>query len=73
MANILAGKRIVPELLQGDANVKNLLAIGRRWMEEPELLEPVREELRAVRRNLGEGGASRRAAEAVLETAEGRA
>ncbi len=70
MANLLADERVVPEFLQGEANAENLARQAREWLDEPSLLEPIRRKLAAVRRGLGEGGASRRAAEAVLEVAE---
>jgi lipid-A-disaccharide synthase len=63
LVNIIAGKRVVPELLQHDVNgariaseVRTLLAQGDR----------VRIELAEVRKKLGEPGASRRAAEAIM-------
>lgn len=71
MANLLAGERVVPELLQHDATEENLAAVARPWIDDPPCLAPVRAKLRAVREGLGGGGASRRAAESVLEVAEG--
>lgn len=71
MPNILAGRRIVPELLQGEASgermARELLA-----MLEPERAAEVRRALAEVRPALGEPGAAGRAAEAVLARA-GRA
>ena len=72
MVNILAGERLAPELLQGEATAERLLPIAREWLADPSRLEPVREKLAAVRESLGGGGASRRAAEAVWEIVDGR-
>ncbi len=72
MANILAGERVAPELLQGEATAERLLPIAREWLADPARLEPFRKKLTAVRESLGGDGASRRAAEAVWEIVEGR-
>jgi lipid-A-disaccharide synthase len=67
LVNIVAGKSVVPELLQHDVN-------GVRIARElTRLLEPaegnrVRRELAEVTRRLGEPGASRRAAEAIMSS-----
>jgi lipid-A-disaccharide synthase len=65
LVNIIAGKEVVPELLQHDVNGERIAAEARRLLE-PEYNRWVREELAAVRTKLGEPGASRRAAEAIM-------
>jgi lipid-A-disaccharide synthase len=65
LVNIIAGKEVVPELLQHDVNGVRIAAEARRLLE-PEYNRWVREELASVRTKLGEPGASRRAAEAVM-------
>lgn len=65
LVNLLAGKKIVPELLQGDLTVDGVIdALEPLWAG------PAREEclagLAALREKLGPGGASMRVAEAVL-------
>jgi lipid-A-disaccharide synthase len=65
LVNIIAGKEVVPELLQHDVNGERIAAEARRLLE-PEYNRWVREELASVRTKLGEPGASRRAAEAVM-------
>ena len=67
LVNIIAGKEVVPELLQHDVNGKRIAAEARRLLE-PEYNRWVREELASVRTRLGEPGASRRAAEAIMST-----
>lgn len=72
MANLIAGDRVVPELIQDActpdavaAETVSLLTDHARW-------STMRDRLREVRGRLGEPGASGRVAEAVLEVA-GRA
>lgn len=65
LVNLLVGKKVVPELLQGDLTVDRVIdALEPLWSG------PAREEclagLELLREKLGPGGASRRVAEAVL-------
>jgi lipid-A-disaccharide synthase len=66
MPNILAGRGIVPELIQGDVTPANLVRAA-----EPLLVEPLHGEtaaaLRAVRASLGAPGAADRVAAMALE------
>ena len=66
LVNLVAGYRLAPELLQddftGDALARELLTLL-----EPEKNRDVRARLREATARLGEGGASRRAADAVLD------
>ena len=65
LVNIVAGKKVVPELLQHDVN-GDRMAAEVRALARPDEHARVRAELAAVRARLGEGGASRRAAEAIM-------
>jgi lipid-A-disaccharide synthase len=65
LVNIVAGKKVVPELLQHDVN-GGRIAKEVRAVVEPEAHARVRAELAAVRAKLGGTGASRRAAEAIM-------
>ena len=67
MANLLAGRRLVPELLQGEVNGGRLAAEVRRLLGDPGLLQTMREGLRDAAMRLGPGGAPDRAAAAILE------
>ncbi|HEV7485943.1 MAG TPA: lipid-A-disaccharide synthase [Thermoanaerobaculia bacterium] len=67
LINIVAGKKIVPELIQGDVNGQTIADETRRLLE-PANYAAVVEELAAVRSKLGDAGAARRAAEAIMET-----
>lgn len=66
MPNILAGRKIVPELIQGEMNARNLVRAA-----EPLLKPTMRNEtigaLRALREKLGTPGAARRVALTALE------
>ncbi len=65
LVNIVAGRRVVPELIQAEARPELIAAEGMRLFE-PAVQEGMRGELAEVRRKLGGPGASERAAEAVL-------
>ena len=67
LVNIVAGKNIVPELLQADVNGIRIAKEVRRLVE-PEENARVRRELAEVTRKLGAPGASRRAAEAIMSS-----
>jgi len=66
LVNLVAGERLVPELMQNDLE-------GGRLAEElmnllqPERNQAARDQLHLIASKLGEGGASQRAAEAILK------
>jgi lipid-A-disaccharide synthase len=66
LVNLLSGRRVVPELLQGEMRPDRIAAEVRRMWSGPSR-DIVMRGLADLRRHLGEPGASRRAAEAVLE------
>lgn len=70
LVNIVAEEEIVPELLQGDVDPARLEGEGAALLESPERVARMRLGLGRVARALGPGGASRRAAEAVLEAVD---
>lgn len=67
LVNIVAGKRVVPELLQHHVTGERIADEVLRLLR-PENYARVREELAGVKAKLGEPGASRRAAEAIMST-----
>jgi lipid-A-disaccharide synthase len=69
MANLVAGRRVVPELIQDDFTPERVAAEALRVLTDPAHAASVRRDLHEVRGCLGTPGASRRAAEAVLEVA----
>jgi lipid-A-disaccharide synthase len=71
MVNIVAGKRIVPEFVQGAATASRILPEALALIEDGPRRSEMIEELARVREQIGGPGASRRAAEAVLAVARG--
>jgi lipid-A-disaccharide synthase len=69
MANLVAGRRIVPELIQDDFTPEAVAQEALRVLTDPAYASRVRASLREVKARLGNPGASRRAAEAVLAVA----
>jgi lipid-A-disaccharide synthase len=65
LVNIIAGKKVVPELLQHDVNGERIARVVRE-MTAPGEYERVKSELAVVREKLGAPGASRRAAEEIM-------
>jgi len=72
MANLVAGRRVVPELIQADFTPERVAAEAIPLLTDPAKASAMRAALREVREKLGEPGASRRAAEAVLTVAATR-
>ena len=69
MANLVAGRRVVPELIQQDFTPDAVAEEALRVLTDPEHAARVRRDLREVKTRLGDPGASRRAAQAVLDVA----
>jgi len=70
MVNLLAGKRLVTELMQSNFNAQNLSAQVEYLLDHPEARATMAQELGALRARLGPGGAAGRAAEAVVRILE---
>lgn len=66
LVNLVAGRSIVPELLQDEATGQRLYEEAIRILEDRSAYDEMRRNLAKVRDALGEPGASKRAAEAVL-------
>jgi len=62
LVNVVAGKKIVPELIQFDATPRKVFRTFRSLWEDPQRLDATRAGLAAVKDALGAAGASRRAA-----------
>jgi lipid-A-disaccharide synthase len=69
MVNLVAGRRVVPELIQDDFTAGAVAREATRLLTDRSSAERMRAELRDVRHKLGTPGASRRAAEAILQVA----
>jgi lipid-A-disaccharide synthase len=70
LVNIIAGKEVVPELLQDDVNGARIAQEVRR-MTEPATAARLAEELAAVRAKLGEPGAAARVAAEIHKMVAG--
>ena len=70
MPNIIAGKMIIPELVQADATASNLYREANTLLE-PANLATMRADLAEATAKLGGGGASARAAQKVIEIIQG--
>ena len=66
LVNILAGRQVVPELLQTEASPERMAFEIERLLSDPEARRQQLADLDEVRRSLGEAGAARRVAEEVV-------
>ena len=66
MVNLLAGARLVPELIQAEANPTRLLAESRALLDDSELRRGIIEKLAKLRGRLGQPGAAERVADIAL-------
>ena len=71
MVNLIAGSRVVPELIQEGLTPGAVATEALRVLTDPRHAAQVKRDLAVVRAKLGTAGASRRAAEAVIEVARG--
>jgi len=69
LANIVAGKKIVPEILQHQATPRRLAEEGLKMLQDEGLRKKMSEELAVVRNNLGSPGASERVARRIVACA----
>jgi lipid-A-disaccharide synthase len=72
MVNLIAGRRVVPELIQGDFTPERVASEALSILGDPQRIARMRAGLAEVRRLLGAPGASARAAAAVLEVLSAR-
>jgi lipid-A-disaccharide synthase len=72
MANLVAGRQVVPELIQDDFIPARVADEALKVLTDPAVAARVRIDLADVRSRLGQPGASRRAASAVLEVARNK-
>jgi lipid-A-disaccharide synthase len=62
LVNLVAGREIVPELIQKDVNPRRIAEEALRILRDPLLHQQMTESMEEVRKNLGEPGAAQRAA-----------
>ncbi|MFQ5778776.1 MAG: lipid-A-disaccharide synthase, partial [Terriglobia bacterium] len=65
MVNLIAGRRLVPELIQSDFTPARLVAQMSRLLDDTAARRRIQEELRAIKQRLGPPGALERACRAV--------
>ena len=65
LVNIVAGQRVVPELVQFDVTPKNIAREALDILTNHKRIHEIKENLRKVKSKLGETGASSRAAHAI--------
>ena len=70
MPNLIAGHRIVPELIQDDFTPERVADEALHLLRDPSRYSTMRNELRSIRQQLGASGGSGRAAEAILGVAQ---
>jgi lipid-A-disaccharide synthase len=70
MANLIAGKKVATELIQDFFSPERAASEVARLFNDPEAAAAMRDEWREVKRRLGGGGASGRAADAILRLVE---
>ena len=62
LANIVAGKKVVPELIQADVTPEKIAGEALSMLADPKRMQAIRSELAAVRASLGDRGAAERVA-----------
>jgi lipid-A-disaccharide synthase len=67
LVNIIAGERVIEELVQSDANAEKVCEQLKRLIESPEHASRMRERLASVSAMLGEPGVESRAAALVAD------
>src|SRR5215213_2859990 len=65
LVNLVLGRKVIPELLQGNASPEQIAAEAEQILTDDHERERIRAGLAELRVRLGEGGASRRAAQEV--------
>ncbi len=66
LVNLIAGKTLVPELIQNEASPEKIAATAGRMLNDPILMEDIRNELLKIKNILGGPGASLEVAKIAL-------
>ena len=66
MVNIIAGKTVVPELIQKDVTPEKITSAVVQILENPSKQEEIKKELSSLREKIGNPGASLRAAQIII-------
>ncbi|MBN1350939.1 lipid-A-disaccharide synthase [candidate division KSB1 bacterium] len=70
LVNLLAGRQIVPELVQQNCTARNLIQTVDSLLTDNQKLDRMREELSKIRQQMGQPGAAKRAAAIALNLIE---
>lgn len=65
IVNLISGREIVPERWQERAHADELFNLMKRYLDEPQYAEQVRGDLRKLRLQLGDRGATKRVSDAL--------
>jgi lipid-A-disaccharide synthase len=71
LVNIIAGKRVVPELIQGDATAGTIAEETEKILSDSALADRIKKDLRDLRQRLGNPGAAERTAGLAYELLQG--
>jgi len=72
LANIVAEKKVLPELLQNEASSTNIAVEVLKYLRDDSYRENVKSELQEVREKLGEPGAGHRVASSICKQLYGK-
>lgn len=67
MVNIILDEMVVPELIQNEANSENILSVASKILSDRKTYQSVKQKLELVKEKLGDNGASKKAANKILE------
>jgi len=67
MVNVVAGKKIVPELIQGDCRAGKIAGESFKYLDDIQYYDDVKAQLSRIKSKLGENGAAGKAARAAVE------
>ena len=67
LVNIVAGEKVVPELIQGQATPENIKQEAMQLLKHPERLEAMRSRLLKIRESLGKPGVMNRVAKSICQ------
>jgi lipid-A-disaccharide synthase len=70
LVNLVAGERVVPELIQDEVTPDRLASEALSLLEDEESREKMIVKLKGIRKDLGKGGASEKAARIAIEMME---
>lgn len=69
LPNILAGREVIPELLQNDVIPTNIATLLYKILRDEEYNKQMKEDLQMVRKKMGDGGAVKRVAQLIAKVA----